>query len=454
MSDAPTLPANVELEASILGAMLADNGIIDLTADTLTSADFSEDLHRRVFEAACAQFSQTGTSNPATLYPLFKDDAAMKELGGPSYLAKLTASTTGQLDPKGFALQLAATGRRRRVVEGLMAATETARDPHANLSEAIGLADEAISERSAESIVEEDAADALEAVFQAQDDGETGAYCKIIPTLDHIMGRARPGNLIVLAARPGMGKTAVALSYGRGCAEQGYGTLVASLEMTNPELVERLASDVCYDTDPVPYRDVRDGRLDADQKALVRAAQDKLRSIPLRIASGSSVTLGRLSSLVRRTKRRMEARGQTLSVVIVDYLQLLRTDVRMSSRYETITEISIALKALAKQENVAVVALAQLSRQVEQREDKRPMLSDLRESGQLEQDADVVVFLLRQQYYLQKEEPPKGNEAYVEWQSALASCRDKIEFICAKRRGGVEGCGEGSFFGQYQAVRG
>ena len=453
MNNQPDLPANIELEPSVLAAILIDNGIIDLIADTLSAYDFSLGIHRRIFEAACHQHATTGVANPPTLAPLFKDDEDIKELGGPSYLAKLTASTAGQLDPKGFARQLAAIGRRRRVVEGLTAATAAARDQNVKISDAIGIADEAIGEKAISTIRESDASDCFDEMFEGYKTEDRGVTCTVIPTLDHLMGSLKPGSLNIMAGRPGMGKSAVSFSYARGAAENGHGTLLVSLEMPGDQIAQRMAADLCYDEHQIEYRNIRDGRLDADETALVRAAQGRVRQMPLRIACGSALPVGRLASLIRRTKRRFAAHGATLDLVVIDYLQLLRPDQR-GNRYEAITEISMALKAMALDNDVAILALAQLSRQVEQRDDKRPMLSDLRESGQLEQDADSVTFLLRQQYYLQKEEPPRSNDKYVEWQSKLAEVRDKIEFIVAKRRNGTEGSGLASFFGKYQAVRG
>ncbi|MEO0699612.1 MAG: DnaB-like helicase C-terminal domain-containing protein, partial [Pseudomonadota bacterium] len=350
--------------------------------------------------------------------------------------------------------ELADLGRRRRVSEGLVAATKAVEDTTVKLSDAIGIADEAIGEKAITTIRESDAGDCFDDMFAGYEAEDRGITCKIIPTLDHLMGSLKPGSFNVMAGRPGMGKSAVAFSYSRGVAEQGHGTLLVSLEMPGDQIAQRMAADLCYDEHQVEYWAIRDGRLSSQEMALVRDAQARVRSMPLRVACGSALAVGRLAALIRRTARRFAAHGNSLDLVVIDYLQLLRPDMRITNRYEVITEISMALKAMALENDVAILALAQLSRAVEQREDKRPMLSDLKESGQLEQDADSVTFLLRQQYYMQKEEPPKENEKYVEWQSALAACRDKIEFIVAKRRNGVEGSGTASFYGKYQAVRG
>lgn len=449
------LPSNVELEAAILGAILVDNSLIDAVADRVRTDDFFAPIHERIFEAICHQQSTNGVVNAATLFALFKDDEQIKELGGPSYLAKLSATPTGLLmDPRGMAKELAEIGRRRRIVLGLVEATNAALDSRSEIADAIGLADEAIGERAMQSISENDLAECFDQMFAGYDEDDRGVSCGIIPSLDHVLGNLKPGSMNVLAARPGMGKTATALSYGRGAAERGHGVLFVSLEMPGRELVQRVAADMCYDAHQIEYRAIRDGRLDREQRRMVEEAQARARALPLRIASGSALPVGRLASLIRRTKRRMAANDASLDLVIVDYLQLLRTDVRLRSEYEAVSEISCALKAMALDSQVAMMPMAQLSRAVEQRENKRPTLSDLRSSGQIEQDADVVAFLLREQYYLEQSAPPKGNEAYVEYESALAEVRDKIEFIVAKRRNGVQAAATGNFFGKYQAVRG
>ena len=166
-----------------------------------------------------------------------------------------------------------------------------------------------------------------------------------------------------------------------------------------------------------------------------------------------SLNIGRLNMLVRRHARAMAAKGFSLDLVIVDYLQLLSPDHKGRSNYEAVSEVSRGLKALAKDNELAVFALAQLSRTVETRPDKRPQLSDLRDSGQIEQDADAVLFLLRKEYYLRQEEPDPLSPKRVDWENHLDAVKGQIEFILAKRRNGTTGTAIGQFHGAYQAVR-
>jgi len=449
MSD---LPANLELEASILGTILAHNEMMDVVADTVTPRDFSQGLHQRIFEAAYQQFSTTGVSNPATLFPMFKEDPDIKELGGPSYLAKLTADTTAILDPRGMAKQLADTARRRRIVAGLREAAEAASDPNTSITEAIGLADDAMGEQAAQGIEEHGVEECFDEMLAGYQREKKGVTCGIA-TIDDAMGMLAPGSMNVVAARPGMGKTAWGLTYARCAAEKGYCGLYVSLEMPGDQLAQRMAADICFDTAKVPYEHIRDGHLTEQEHRAVLRAKQHVSRLPLRIASGSNLAVGRLAALIRRTKRRFEAHGGKLSFVVVDYLQLLRPDVRMRSEYEAVSEISTMLKSMAMQNDVALIALAQLSREVEKRDNKRPTLSDLRASGQIEQDADLVMFLLRPEYYLQQMEVPRENDRWEEHQAKLAEVRNQIQFIVGKRRNGVNKTSTGEFYGEYQAVR-
>lgn len=452
-----TLPHNVEHEASLLGSMLVTNDIIDMVADRLAPADFYASIHGDIFERAVAIYSKSGMVNPPSLVPYFKEDERIVQLGGVGYLAQLT----GQVDYMAMgncaalANEIAALARRRRIITGMREAAEAAGDLDREVSEAVGLADAAVEERGNDSVVEATGAECFDEMLDAYGREERGVTCGSIPSLDHVMGHALPGQLIIVGARPGMGKTALALSYSIGAARKGHGTLFVSLEMRKRELAQRMASDLCYDGHEIPYAQIRDGRLDGDQRRKVEQARDLMRSLPFGVIDAGSLTIGRLAAMIRRTKRRMAAQGSSLDLVVVDYLQLLRAnETRGKSQYEQVSEISRTLKAIAKETGVAIMALAQLSREVEKRPDKRPMLSDLRDSGQIEQDADLVLFLFREEYYLSKEKPPQHNEKYTDWQGAIADARGKIDFIVAKRRNGVEGTATGRFHGEFQAVRG
>jgi replicative DNA helicase len=269
-----------------------------------------------------------------------------------------------------------------------------------------------------------------------------------------LVGGFDDGHLVVLAGRPGMGKTAVACGIAKGVAQEGEGVLFVSLEMKARELSQRVACDLCYTgRHGIPFDRIVNATVSREELRYLARATSEAASLPLTIVDAGEVSMARLALSVRRHKRRFKAKGQDLKVVIIDYLQLLKASKNAKSPYERVSEISMGLKALAKDAGVCIIALAQLSRGVEQRDDKRPTLSDLRDSGQIEQDADAVMFLYREEYYLANKKPKKQDQL-PEWERGMAECRDRIEFILAKRRNGRTGQRSGWYFSEYQAVRG
>jgi replicative DNA helicase len=258
-----------------------------------------------------------------------------------------------------------------------------------------------------------------------------------------------------------MGKTVFGTSFGLGVArqedengERKNGVLMVSLEMGAEQLGERIAADLCFNGHSgINYGEIEGKRLSAEQARRVARAASEFEKMPFQIVDVGSMTSARLDSTVRRWKRRYAAQGVELKLVIVDYLQLLRTNEREKDLYTRITEVSKALKAMAKTHRVGVLAIAQLSRDVEKREQKRPTLADLRDSGQIEQDADGVVFLFRSEYYL-TEPSQRDEEAHAKWERAMEACRGDIEFIIAKRRGRqAPVTAHGRWYGAFQAIR-
>lgn len=450
---------NVDAEAALIGAMLMDNRWIDKAADRLNPDDFFEALHGRLFAALIKEAATGRVVTTVTIKPYFDDDPALIELGGFSYLANLTSSSGALLAAAAAIEQIETMAKRRRLIDGLTSAAMLAASIDASNEEVINAADAALSSISdhGDGVVQVSAAAAFGEMLAAYDEPSYGVTSGgQIASLDEVLGPIRPHHLDILAGRPGMGKTSAALSYALGAAAAGHGVLFVSLEMNRLELMQRATSDVIFDgATGIPYEAIRDGRFTSDNaKRRVYEAARVFRNMPLHLVDASSLTIGRLNMIVRRYKRRMEAMGQKLELVMVDYLQLLRPDFRTDNMNLAVSEVSRGLKAIAKQYDVGVMALAQLNRSVESRPDKRPMLSDLRDSGQIEQDADAVVFLYRDEYYLRQGKPPEADPKYVDWQMALEKCAGEIDFIVAKRRNGPSGHATGRFFGAYQAVRG
>lgn len=445
--------ANPELEAELLGQLLFDNKLVEAVADHVDAAAFSVSVHGRIFETILSEVHQGNLANAVTLKPYFDGDEQINAMGGTVYLMQLSAlaSLNSIVD---LAKQVSRLARRRAMQEGLHAASLDCSDMDVSLAAIMDRADAALSEQSKETIHQPTGADCIGELLAGFDSKVKGVKCGSIPPLDDLLGPIKPKQLVILAARPGMGKTATAISYAQGAAQLGHGVLFVSLEMSSTELAGRMVSDLCHDQEiDLPYNAVRDGTLNRAQRDWIGRAREFAGELPFQVVDTGSLTVSRLSMLVRSHQRRMKAKGQELQLVVIDYLQLLQGD-RRASAYERISEISMGLKALAKDTGVGIMALAQLSRAVEQREDKRPMLSDLRDSGQIEQDADAVLFLLREEYYLWQEQREPHDPKFGDWQVAMADARNRIEFILAKRRNGTTGSAMGSFHGAYQAVRG
>lgn len=449
--------ANWEAEAALIGGLLINNACAEDIADLVTADDFALDLHARMFEVIMTETAKGKGVSPLTLKSFFDGDGALEAMGGTPYLARLTgnptcASYTFALDT---ARMLSDLANRRRIQAGLKTAAEACDDLTNTTGEIIAHADAAISLERGDGIHQPTGGEALDELLASYEQKNTGVECQVIPELDSLLGPLRPKQLVIGAGRPGMGKTALALSYVLGAAEAGHGVLYVSLEMSSTELAARMASDLCFNGDSgVFYSNIRDGDLTPNQMLAVRKAQIKAHQLPLQVVDAGSLTMGRLNRLVRRHARRMAANGYKLELVVVDYLQLLHPDSKGRSTYEAVSEVSRGLKAMAKDNDLAVFALAQLSRSVENRPDKRPQLSDLRDSGQIEQDADAVLFLMRPEYYLKQEEPDQFDVKRSDWEAKMDAARGMIEFILAKRRNGETGTAFGRFHGAYQAVRG
>lgn len=445
---------SVEAEMAVLGAMLREPKVVDSVADRLRPDHFADKFLGHVYSLILKEHSSGRPASPFTIRPLLESDPAYAEMGGWAWLAELASNSATVIIAKSSIAQIIEFAQRRSLIEGLREAIGKAEDYESPVDEAVEAADSALG-AARESEVghgEVSGGDCLRSVIEAFDEPLDGVQCGSIPSIDMLLGPLRPTDFIVGAGRPGMGKTATAISYALGAAERGHGVLFISLEMGAEQLGERMAADLCL-ASKVPYEGIRDRKLTADQRREVCRAHRRISEMPLQIIDRSGLSPPQVRTLVRRWQRRFEATGHKLELVVVDYLQLMRVP-KSSGRYEVITEISQALKEIAKENRVAVLALSQLSRAVEQRADKRPQLSDLRESGQIEQDADSVLFFLRDEYYLRLAEPHINSPERAAWEDRLQRCGGGIEFICAKRRNGCTGSRTGEFLYAYQAVRG
>lgn len=455
------MPRSVEAEAALIGAIMVANNMIDTVADMVRQEDFFEPLHGRIYGAILREHSLGRAVNPVTLKVYLDDDPALKELGGAGYLAQLTGSGASVIGVRDFARQVCDFAQRRRLIEGLQDAVRQAADMseegHKPIAECVSIADGAISAAAdtEDGVVQMSGFHAYREMLKELDTPQTGVRNGRIKCLDEVLGPIAPHQFVIAAGRPGMGKTVLALNYAIGAAQQGHGVLFITREMSRQQLMERAAADVTFNgTWGVAYEAIRDRNWEhAEDKRRVIDSLRLFRDLPLHIVDAGALRVGRLERIVRRYKRKLAAEGKKLELVVIDYLQLLDPDGKANGQYESVSAVSRGCKSIAKTHDLGVLALAQLSRKVEERENKRPQLADLRDSGQIEQDADTVLFLYREEYYVRKTMPAEGHAKYFEAKAALDAVLGKIELIVAKRRNGVEGTAHAQFWGKFQAIR-
>ncbi|WP_114951774.1 replicative DNA helicase [Sphingosinicella terrae] len=455
--NAQALPQNVEAEAALLGALMIDNRLAEDIQLKLRPDHFHEPLHGRIYEQILRLLDRNMIASPVTLRPLFENDEEMKELGGPAYLAQLTGSGAAIIGARDFAEQIydlallrALVGVGREMVEKALDTSEEV-EPKGQIEAAEAALYRVAEEGGGEGGVKSFAQATRMAVQMAEKALNSGGGLSGVTTgLDSInakTGGLHHSDLVILAGRPGMGKTALATNiafnaarrYVRDledgiAADKSAGAAVAffSLEMS----ADQLATRILAEQSGISSESLRMGKIgQQDFRNLARAAAE-LESLPFYIDDTPGLTIAALRTRARRLKRQ-----KGIGMVVVDYLQLLQGTGRNANdnRVNEISEISRGLKTLAKELSVPVLALSQLSRAVEQREDKRPQLSDLRESGSIEQDADMVWFVYREEYYLTAKQPADDHPDFPKWQEDMNRAYGTAEMIVAKQRHGSTG---------------
>lgn len=451
------LPHNIEAEAALLGALLLDNRLVEDVQLKLRADHFFEPLHGRIYEAILRLTDRNMVANAVTLRPLFDADEAMKEVGGPAYLAQLSGSGAALIAARDFASQIydlallrSLIGVGRDLVEGALDTSEDVK-PLEQIERAETELYKVAEQGGGEGKVKAFADASKEALRIAEAALTNGGKLSGITTgfadLNARMGGMHRSDLIILAGRPGMGKTSLATNIAFNAARRllrdlgdgieaersaGAGVAFFSLEMS----ADQLATRILAEESGIPGNDIRTGNIKMHDFTNFARVAGELNSLPLYIDDTPGLTIAALRTRARRLKRQ-----KNIGLVIVDYLQLLSGTSKGGSdnRVQEISEISRGLKQLAKELHVPVVALSQLSRAVEQREDKRPQLSDLRESGSIEQDADMVWFIYRGDYYLQAKEPAVDHADFAAWQEEMGRIYGKAELIIAKQRHGATG---------------
>ncbi len=459
-------PHNIEVEQALLGAILINNDAYYRVSDFLKPEHFFEQLHAEIFKVASDMIRATKTANPVTIKTFLPADEKIGDMTIAQYMARLAAEATTIINSEDYGRSIYELATRRSLINIGEDMVNIAYDAPVETSPSIQIED---AERRLFELAEKGGSDAgfntfgnamniaLDMAAAAyQRDGGLSGIATNINALDVRMGGLQPSDLVVLAGRPGMGKTSLATNIAYNIASRYEGEIEAdgtassleggvvgffSLEMSAEQLATRIISEQAE----VSSSKIRRGEItEADFDKLTQYV-NHMAKVPLFIDETGGISIAQLAARARRLKRQ-----KGLDVLIVDYIQLMQGSARTSAnRVQEVTEITTGLKALAKELNVPIIALSQLSRQVESRDDKRPQLSDLRESGSIEQDADVVLFVYREEYYLQNGEPEAGTEQWVTWDEKLRNARGRAEVIIAKQRHGPTGTAKLGFQAEY-----
>lgn len=440
---------SIELEQGVLGCCIKNNLLVDRLVSVISSDDFYDPFHHRIFSKMQDMHGLGEQITPASLAAGMSGDPGLAITGGSAYMGAMEGASPAlpNIISLGKSIKEFATKRSlQTLAENLSANLEdgTARD-HIEASER---ALYALAEKSqyGSKLITFGAAAKL-AIKHAEEAQRTGGKISGIPTgltdIDNLLGGLQKSDLLIIAGRPGMGKTALATNIAFHAATIGHPFMFFSLEMSAQQLSMRILAE----QSGVEMWKIRNGQMrDIEWEDYVLTGQ-RLDEMPLHIDDTGGITLPQLASRARRAKREHKIAG-----IVVDYLQLVdgtRAGSYQQNRVQELTHITKGLKALAKELDVPVIALSQLSRGVDSRDDRRPILSDLRESGSIEQDADAVLFVYREEYYIKSREPDVSDPNYHKWQEKMEHCHGRADIILEKHRHGSTGTVKLSFDGRF-----
>ena len=460
------MPHSIEAEQQLLGGLLNNNDLYYSLEDKVDPEHFYDPVHSRIFEIISTRIKDGKLASAVTVNTFLTEDEGLKELGGSSYLAQLMAGSVASSAIKDYSKLVYDLAIRRELI--ILGQEISSRAQSIKVDEQpeeqIILAEQNLYKIGDSGKSETGFKSFLKALGEAVQvanaahhrDGNLAGISTGFIDLDKKMGGLHSSDLIILAGRPSMGKTSLATNIAYniaksfkkndnadGTSETVNGGIVGfySLEMS----AEQLAARILSETAEIPSEQIRRGDMtESEFRRFVEAAKS-IESSPLFIDDTPALTIAQLASRARRLKR-----THGLDALIIDYLQLVRAGSSRDNRVNEISEITQGLKAIAKELNIPVVALSQLSRQVENRDDKRPQLADLRESGSIEQDADVVLFVYREEYYKEREKPSDHDlEKMAIWQEEMDRLHGRAELILGKQRHGPIGTVELSFEGKY-----
>jgi replicative DNA helicase len=426
---APVPPQNLDAEESVLGAMMLSPGAIDAVSEVLDAGDFYRESHAKIYRAALALFAQGEPVDATTLENQLDKQGELEAVGGRMRLAELAALVPTSANAAHYGRIV----REMATLRGLITAgQEVARLGWERPGETHDLLDQAervIFELTQSQVTSEfshieellkESFERITALYEAGE--EVTGVASGFRDLDRMTSGFQPGNLVIVAARPSMGKSALALCVAANIAvRKQLPVALFTLEMSKSEVTQRL---MCSEA-KVESQRLRSGKLAVDDWPRLTSACDKLAKAPIYVDDSASITM----MGIRSKARRLKSREPTLALIVVDYLQLMTSDASYENRVQEVSQISRQLKLLAREIDVPIVALSQLSRAVEQRHDKRPILSDLRESGSLEQDADLVVFIYRDEYYDEESEAQGLAEIHLAKHRNGPTGTEKLSFL-------------------------
>ena len=451
-------PANLEAEQALLGSILVNNDIIDEVSNFINANIFYDPAHIKIYEVIENLNSKGMIANPITLKNFFEKDNMLDDVGGTEYLVKLTRFSGSVKQAIDYGKIIHEMYLRRELVQISDKLSAETLNTASHEQNAENIIEE--TERSLFNLAERgsfsqsfipftkalDQTIEMATIAMQNDQGLVG-----VPTglkdLDQKLGGLHKSDLVIIAGRPSMGKTALATNIAYNAAQnilkrqEKSSIAFFSLEMSSEQLSTRILSEQAR----IKSDDIRRGKVTEEEINRYIETSRNIYNLPLYIDETPAITIATLSNRARRIKRLFG-----LSLIVVDYIQLMRSNAnKIDNRVQEISEITQGLKALAKELAVPVLALSQLSRAVEQRDDKQPQLADLRESGSIEQDADVVMFVYREEYYLERKQPKLGSIEHAEWQSKMNDVNGLADIILGKQRHGPTGTVKVEFEGIY-----
>jgi replicative DNA helicase len=459
-------PHNIEAEQALLGAILVNNEAFYRVSDFLLPEHFYEPVHREIYEISGKIIRAGKAATPITV-KTYLPDQLTSDMTMQLYLSRLGAEATTVINASDYGQTIYDLAIRRALIQIGEEMTSVAYEADVEMTAPKQIEE---AEKSLFDLAEkgqyqggfqpfnEALTDAIRMAGEAyQRDGRLSGIATGLVDLDRQMGGLQKSDLIIIAGRPGMAKTSLATTIGFHVARTWKGEVTPdghrktvdggqvgffSLEMSAEQLATRILSAQAE----ISSADIRRGNIHESQFSRLVDVSNMLSTVPLYIDDTGGLSISQLAARARRLKRQ-----KGLDLIIIDYIQLLSGSSKRASenRVQEITEITTTLKALAKELDVPIIALSQLSRQVESRDDKRPQLSDLRESGSIEQDADVVTFIYREEYYLKNKEPREGTPEHLTWMSEMEKVHGRAEVIIGKQRHGPTGTVQLSFEGQY-----